>query len=538
MISSWEKTPSYRILGPALLAMAFVLLAVINLPVISDLQGDVAVYRAAAALRDRGVPLYQGFFDHKGPFFHEIYYLSHRFNGGVWGVWLFETLLIGLSALLMYRALAKRFEGFLPVVWQLGLMVVSVLYYYPDGLSMELIALSLALTIGWGENPYVQFLNGVLAVCVFLSKSTFVGFYMALGIWLLGNPRTWNRALPAYVAGGLVSLGVSVGLLAAKGILPAFWDCCIHFNALYAADLNHASSSWLGVLRHCKNVLPLALLCVYPCWRLKAKVGPPLLVAWLFFLFWSLWSSSKAIIGPNGTAAARLAFYLPSLFLIAMLDRSQQTPREEVPCRRSTIRWFFLVAMGLYFTFAPGVLHFFQTQLIRLGTGRVSSEGEEKNIYLAQYLNTLPDAPVLSIGMSGLDLYSMTNRVNAIPYCYGIPFLIDGYLTEDRLDDLIRQIDDGGPSVFVDYPGGLIGGVMDPELVSDRPFIGKIRHIPFLAKLRAYLAEHHFEAKVFDDGVRVFLPNEWRDLPEVSQKAEQPPAEAAAEDAAVENAQP
>ncbi|MBR2586237.1 MAG: hypothetical protein IKE64_12495, partial [Thermoguttaceae bacterium] len=85
------------------------------------------------------------------------------------------------------------------------------------------------------------------------------------------------------VVGGLLSLGISVGLLAAKGVLPAFWDCCIHFNALYASDFNHVRFPLFGVLRHCKNVLPLAALSFYSCWRFKTKISGSLLVAWLFF---------------------------------------------------------------------------------------------------------------------------------------------------------------------------------------------------------------------------------------------------------------
>ena len=524
MTSSCQKTIPCQICGLTLLIFAFILLAVVNIPPISDLHGDVAVYRAAAVLQCRGVPLYEGFFDHKGPFFHGIYYLSHRVSGGVWGDWLVETFLIGLSVILMYRALAKRFSGYFPVLWQLGFLAISVFYYYPDGLSMELIALSLALTIGWGEKPSVQFLNGILAVCVFLSKSTFVGFYVALGIGLLADSRTRKHTFPAYAAGGLLSLGVALGLLYTKGILPAFWDCCIHFNALYAADLNHSNSPWLGVLRHCKNLFPLAALSLYVCWRRRTRrtrMDVPLLIAWLFFLLWSLWSASKAIIGPNGTAAARLAFYLPSFFLIEILDQSGDTSPEGVR-RLKVTKCLFYGAFALYFTFAPGVPGFFRTQLTRFGTGRFSSE--EKNLPLACYLNTLPEAPLLSLGMSGVDLYTLTNRVNAIPYCYAIPFLIDGYLTEERLDDLIRQIDEGKPCVFVDYPGGFVGGVMDTELVSDRPFIGKTRHVAFLAKLRDYLTEHHFEAKVFDGGIRVFLPNQWRGIHEV--QSEPPHADA------------
>ncbi|MBR2584984.1 MAG: glycosyltransferase [Thermoguttaceae bacterium] len=495
----------YRRVGLALLMLVFVAVTVLNLPCATNVShGDIAVYCAAGELQTRGVALYRGFFDHKGPFFHSVYHLSFLLTRSIWGVWFAESLLCGLSIFLMYWALTKRTGCFLSSLWCIGLIVgVEYGFYLPDRFSAELSVLGLALLIGWGNRTSIHFLNGCIASLVFFSKPTYVIFFVAVGLYLLIDAFRKRRIsyLLAYVAGGLLTLVFFIAVMYAKGILPAFWDCCIRFNALYAADLNHQPCPLLKVIRYCRYMLPLTLFSLFVGCKYRRKVDLSAAVCWLIFVSWAVWCSSKGWIWSNDCTLARFALFLPALLPVGLWG----IPRKR--CRSI----HFCLLLALFLVFNCGFRYFYKLNVQSLIHAVAIRHDPLPTDPVIDFIRTQPDSSLFAWGLPGLErgFNTKTGRPNPTAFYYRMPFMIDGYFTQERIDDFIARLDAASPCIFVFSYG-------DPLTERESTVLcGKERPVLVLDRIRGYVRENHYLAKKFDDGRTVYFPNQWRDDPAV-----------------------
>ncbi|MBQ1455812.1 MAG: glycosyltransferase [Thermoguttaceae bacterium] len=508
MKSFWQtivySSEHYRRVGLALLTLVFLAVAVLNIPCASNLNEDIAVYRTAGELQTHGVAIYRDFFDHKGPFFHSVYYLSFLLTGSIWGVWFAETLLCGLSVFLMYWALTKRTGCFLSSLWCIGLIIgVEYGFYFPDRFSAELSVLGLALLIGWGNRPSIHFLNGCIASLVFFSKPTYVIFFVAVGLYLLIDAFRKRRTsyLLAYAAGGVITLALFIGVMFVKGILPAFWDCCIRFNALYAKDINHQPSPLMEVFRFCRYLLPLTLFSLLVGCQYRRKVDFGAAVCWLLFVLWAVWCSSKAWVCSNGCTLARFALFLPALLPVGLWG---------IPRKRCQSILFCLL-LALFLVFNSGFAGFYKLNFQRLIHAVAARHDPLPADPVVDFISAQPDSSLFAWGMPGLErgLNTKTGRPNPTAFYYGMPFMIDGFFTQERIDDLIARLDAASPCIIVSPYGDLLAE-SEPVVL-----LGKERPLLALDRIRGYVRESHYLAKKFDDGTTVYFPNQWRDDPAV-----------------------
>ena len=502
--SFWQtaaySSEHYRRVGLALLILVFIAVTFLNIPCASNIGEDIAVYRASGELQTRGVALYKDFFDHKGPFFHYLYYLSFLLTGSIWGVWIAESFLCGLSIFLMYFALTKRIGCFFPSLWCIGLLVgVEYGFYFPDRFSTELAVLGLALWFGWRNRASIYFLNGCLASLVFFTKPTYVIFFVAAGLYLLIDTLRNKRTsyFVSYVTGGVLTMAVFIGVMFARGILPAFWDCCIRFNALYAADMNHQSSPLLEVIYFCRYLLPLTLFSLWVGWKHRRKVDISAAICWLLFAGWAIICSSKAWVCSNGCTLARFALFLPVLLPLGLWG---------IPRKKSQSVLFCLLLV-LFLVFNCGFAGFYKLNVQRLCRA-ATTWGEHVPVDpVVEYINAQPDSCLFVWGMPGLErgFNTKTGRLNPTTFYYGMPFMIDGFFTPKRIDQLIARLDEASPCIMVSPYGDF--------LEKTEPFVllGKVRPLLALDRIRDYVRENHYLAKTFDDGTTVYLPNQWRD---------------------------
>ncbi|MBR2692688.1 MAG: hypothetical protein IKE69_00595, partial [Thermoguttaceae bacterium] len=361
----------------------------------------------------------------------------------------------------------------------------------------------LALLIGWGNRTSIHFLNGCIASLVFFCKPTHVIFFVAVGLYLLIDAFRKRRIsnLLAYVAGGLLTLGLFIAVMFSKGILPAFWDCCIRFNALYAADINHYPSPLLKEFYFCRYLLPLTLFSLLVGCKYRRKLDLDAAVCWLFFVSWAIWCTSKTWIGPNGCTLTRFALFLPALLPVGLWG---------IPRKRCQSILFCLL-LALFLVLNRGFAGFYKLNIQRLIHAVATRHDPLPADPVIDFIRAQPDSSLFAWGLPGLErgLNTRTGRPNPTAFYYRMPFMIDGYFTQERIDDFIARLDAANPCIFVFS--------FDDPLAEREPIIllGKERPVLVLDRIRGYVRENHYLAKKFDDGITVYFPNQWRDDPAV-----------------------
>ena len=432
-------------------------------------------------MQSAGVPLYSGYFDHKGPVHHWVYQCGYFIAHSLWGIWVVESLIFLVALSLLYRG-TRRFAGRnLAVLGCLVAMCINRYPFYPESLAFELSLAALGTLLLCHEKTISWFAMGALAgTCLFI-KQTCIGFFVGVGTLccLQSTQSVWRKRIVLSVLGAsLLVAGVSL-VLVANGNFKDFLDCCWLFNIRYST---YVSGGLLGrVLTVLQTHFLLLAIASMSLLLLRNKAA----LAMLLFLAFELFMLAKAgrfhwyqNIGVYFAASVPVV-YLVSQGLVQVVSRAMK------------IFFFcsaFLVCGGAEFVSGFGVSIVDSIWLSTL------CPHQDPVAEISAYINKLPPAKLVVWG-SACDLYLKTGRESPLaPYYYFNPVILN-----ERLQDAKLDVSSDEAVIVVDVESTNIERI---ETVSPT------RSCALLNSIRTYVKTKCRRIPFSDSAYRVYVPGQ------------------------------
>lgn len=478
-------------LVPILVALA-ALIAAQSSYFFFPLQDD-QVYQLAGKIQAEGGRLYRDFFDHKGPIFLGLNWIGYALCPGGMGMAIVEYVVYSMALSLLYFGIVRRL-GVTTAFWFCaGMLLIPVWPNRPETFAVELSLAGLGLLLLSGWRPWGWLLCGALGALVFFSKQTSIGFFVGVGVFSLICLTKGRRSpLVAYVLGGLAAMAAVVGMLALKGTLGDYWECCFRFNSIYGGNFRKfLALRFFGFAEGLSIGLVMATAAIGFGWRKARELGVavPLIVAWVVFF---LWDFALLVLGqgPWGYqfAVSLTALYLPVMLLLAA----------NPPCKAA--RWVVLVALLVAFlprlqTVSENVWH-----KIAHGARKPSFGITEANYgKIVAKIAALPEGGLFVWG-SKCDVYAQTGRKNPLaPYYYYVPFNAPGFLSQSFLDGVAAKLTEA-PCIILD--------AMDGELALDCRG-GYYANDPFRRYMYPVIDEHYKKLPIEGTQWKLYIPKGW-----------------------------
>lgn len=512
--SSVSAREAYTLLAHLLLALlAFAVIIQIG-PHIEEaprVDSSIFVYIGDRVLE--GAIPYRDVWDHKGPL---IYYIDAIglavADGSRWGVWFMELAAV-VSAALISFSLFKRAFGVWPALFASTLFVLELRLVLDKGnlteeyaLPFQFLLLWLILRVVEYRRPIIYLAIGVLAAMCFLLRPNIVGIPLALGLMLLWQGlRAQNmetlRDLALIAVGGLLVIGLVAIYFYAAGALTDLWDAVFTFNFAYNAE--GEGSQWTA-FRTGFEKLPLATTVGVVGWLIAAKslsssgmrsaggvvtymivLGLPVEMAlttlsgFYFTHYYMSWLPVLALaaayalqflsnnlgsvlkVQPNARiSAAVIAIFLIILFFVPVIE--ELWPNVETSLKM--------------FQEAGGLPEF---DLTTRAWAPVIDYATE---------NTDPDQPLLVLG-NEVKINWLAERDPPIRFVYQTPLLVDGYMSPEKAEALIEELEANPPTIIdTGPPGGFMPSLDTP--LDELP--------PDLRPLYRYFQENYAYAGTFN----------------------------------------
>ena len=477
-------------LVPVLLALGVLATAQSSYFFFPDL--DDQVYQLAGKIQAEGGRLYRDFFDHKGPIFLGLNWIGYALCPGGMGMAVVEYVVYSMALSLLYFGIVRRL-GVMTAFWFCaGMLLIPVLPNRPETFAVELSIAGLGLLLLSGWRPWGWLLCGALGALVFFSKQTSIGFFVGVGVFsLICQTKVRRSPLVAYVLGGLAAMAAVVGMLALKGTLGDYLECCFRFNSIYGNFRKFLAFRFFGFAEGLSIGLVMATAAIGFGWRKARELGMavPLVVAWVVFF---LWDFALLVLGQGPWdyqfAVSLTALYLPVMLLLAA----------NPPCKAA--RWVVLVA--LLGAFLPRLQTVSENVWHKIAHGvRKPRFGITEANYgkIVSRISSLPDGGLFVWG-SKCDVYARTGRKNPLaPYYYDVPFRTPGFLPQPFLDGVAAKLTEA-PCIILD--------AMDGELALDCRG-GHYANDPFRKYLYPVIDEHYKKLPLEGSQWKLYVPKDW-----------------------------
>jgi hypothetical protein len=329
------------------------------------LERDQGVFTYIGNLLLQGGVPYRDIWDHKPPFIYFVNALGLAM-GGRWGVFAIEAFSGILAAVIGYAGL-RRYVGnraaFLGgLFFYLAQISCMSRGNFSESYSPVLQSLTLFFflhTLTGKKNWWRWLLIGILGGIAFLFKQSMVGFWIALGFYLLAawifrwEKMAWKNIF--WMAVGVVLPIAAVSIyLALNGALAAFWDNAFVYNFFYS---NHSQTgfihSWMEIFSYTTDQNPVYLIAwivwlglVYSALTkliLRSKlantkwIGVPILFIGVTFIGSAI-STTEVVTGFDWFAVYALLKALAGMFslLVGILWLSGSIQRWSAACTPAT----------------------------------------------------------------------------------------------------------------------------------------------------------------------------------------------------------
>jgi len=436
---------------------------------------------------DGAVP-YKDVWDHKGPLIYYINALGLAISDeSRWGVWSLELIAVIFTALISF-ALFRRAFGAWPAFFASALFVLELRLVLDKGNMTEEFALPFQFLLLWliwraadTRRPVSFFAIGAVAALCFLLRPNIIGIPLAFGLiqlWQAVTERSEEakRCILIMVVGGLSILGiVAVYFLLARA-LPQLWDAIIYFNLLH--DAGKEGSRWGAVTAGFEN-LPVA-----------TTLG---VAGWVLALLWQ--RSRKDRFSPIGILALMILIGLPLEMALSSLTGFYFT--------HYYMSWLPILALSAGFG-----MHYISTQVRRWGKGwpepnRMAralaliltfllilpptrellpeAQASAKQIWELQTYpevdpstrawwpvvryaaeNLRPEQPLLVLGHE-VKINWLAGRHPPIPFVYQTPLLNEKYMSAEKAEELIAEMEADPPTIIdTGPPGGFMPSLNTP----------------------------------------------------------------------------
>jgi hypothetical protein len=456
---------------------------------------DAAVFDVVGWQVTHGVPLYAGIWDHKPPGIHLIYAGLEAIRGGLdpWLLpWLLSVLACAGTALLIARVLARMgLAAIAPAVAVLAaLLGGQYLLSLGGGLSEEpatFLALSSIVIATGGSRTLRWVVAGACLAAAVLVAVQVAPAAVALLVLAWRQDRDRLRAVFATLSGGLLVLSVTIGALAAVGLLPAAVDAVITYNAAYRAAGESA-----GLALRALPWTVLALLAVgapAAAGILAMRRLPPTVGMGLAALAWIAGGVLLLVLQARFYAHYAMPLIVPLAVLagIGLTDLLRILRRSRVSAIAGALAVMALVAASTVAGAAGGVQ---ELSLWRDANAQSRS--------VAEALGEPAPGETMLVWGNQPYLYRLADRAPAMRYPFLLPLMTPGYATPDLIASVRAELEADPPVFVVDAGSPGVGLPGLPPLLLDRPVGLEGRDVDLLDPLRDFVRENYEQTQVVD----------------------------------------
>jgi hypothetical protein len=358
---------------------------------------DAGIFGTVGVGLTHGQLPYRDLWDNKPPGIYLTAALAEMLPGSMWPA--FWALSVGA---LVAIGLALR----LVVGNRVAVLAVACLGLYPASLGgghTEALGALPASTAVLAAIRGRHFVAGVLAACAALFSLQ----YLALGLAMLSL-----AAVVPYVAGGALVAGLTAGVMAAAGILPAAWDAIVVYGRAHLSLSAASDPAWyMAVILAPVGVLA-ALRGTWALNRIERMA-----VVWLLLGFLLL-----------ALQARHIAHYAAALVIpLALLGARAR--------RRAVMTAFGTFAVAVVMT--ATITYYYQSG--------------PATVHVGEWVraNTDPDDPILVWGVES-NVYLVADRRPVGRFFFIHPLVREGYTTPAQIERWLDDLRSNPPQVIVD----------------------------------------------------------------------------------------
>ncbi|MGH2582195.1 MAG: ArnT family glycosyltransferase [Anaerolineales bacterium] len=515
-----NRAPNYGWISGILpyLVLAFLSFAVIiqiapHFDLAPRVDSSIFIYMGRRVLQG-DIP-YKDMWDHKGPL---IYYINALglviSDGSRWGI-LYLELVAVITATLVGFSLFKRAFGLWPAFFAATLFVIELRLVLDKGNMTEEYALPLQMLMLWliwysveKKQVLAYFCIGVLAGLCFLLRPNIIGIPLAFGLILLWQSRgdqrrdAW-RNIAVAIVGGLLVIGWVAIYFLFSGALPQMWDAMFMFNFLYNAGdeggrlaaviagfqklpvaTAFGTAGWVlavlsPVIRQ-RNFTPARVLVLMIAIGLPLEIALTSISGFFFTHYYMSWLPILALSA---------GFVLYSLY--SYMTRSIKGLRESSQISGIIISPVLLLVLFLspVMQLLPGVQETFRQAREAGGLPPVDLSTRAWIPVVIYATENLDESDPFLVWGNEAKLNWLADRHPSIPFFYQTPLLVDAYMTVEKANELIEQMEANPPTILdTGPPGGFMPSLSTPldELPED------------LKPLYQYFQENYEYAGTFD----------------------------------------
>jgi hypothetical protein len=464
---------------------------------------DPAVFSAIGQAIVHGHVPYLDVWDHKLPGIYLVDAAAQLVTGGrgdPWiGAWIVSaaaTTMTGAGVLVIAQRLGVR--PLLCLIAGLASILASAQYAISEGGGFtEQVGVAFAvwaLVAAGVRSRRRMFAAGVLSSLALGTTPLLIPAFAAVVVLVLSNaPRAgrWTSLAWAVVGAAVPGFAVCVWL-GLHGALPAMWDAVVTYNVAYRASEAHALDRSITLVR--SIAAPLAFVIVPAVVGLTSLIsiargaGPRARDA-VAVLVWLAASVCLLILG----SALYAHYFIPLLVPLAVAGAAgMEYVAERYSARMSGGRRLPTEMTAV--------------MVVALATSIVT--GTVRGANLAAYYSALQSraeavaaevdrvtAPSASIFVWGNQarIYSLADRSSATRFLYLYPLTTPGYSSVSQVSEVLSQLRERPPAVFVDAGSTRPGDPGTPPLLITRPSDGEGRDLDLLSALRAFVVVNYRE---------------------------------------------
>lgn len=406
-----------------------------------DPETDHHVFVLAGKVLCSGGRMYVDYFDHKGPIQFFLNALGWWMCPGYMGVFLIEMFVFLLAQFILWKGLLRRCgapTAFAVIALLPFLKTDPNFYNHPESWSLEFAMLAIGALL-MRRSVCSAIMAGLCAACVFMTKQTLIGSFLAIFIYLLIDAcdRKKYVILISYVGAGIFGVLLICLYLVLAGVWPSFVNDCYGFNLLYQ-NSNTAFVDGCSFRNFIGSVIRTLIDCgvylVIPCigvlvWAFKDKNAGR---EWRTLLLgWATWFAWDVLL------IARCGRFFPYHFLTLWFCLIIAVAPTVVffSCRRP-----FLLSVILLLPLShTGCVKLIPRMIMSLkGSYVMRPETKLVNEFI-EVQKSYPAMPLFVWG-NNANAYLLSGRKNPFPYYYWGPMSVDGFLSDEQIEQCLEVL--------------------------------------------------------------------------------------------------